>query len=960
MQFIIGQRWVSHTESKLGLGIISEVNGRRITVSFPAVGEERTYAADNAPLSRLIYKEGEEITTLDDQELTVTAVEEVDGIQIYTAQESDGTSHIVEELDLSCFIQLTSPQHRLFSGHFDKNNAFKLRIETLNHTHRLQQSAVKGLLGARTSHLPHQVYIANEVAQRFAPRVLLADEVGLGKTIEAGMILHYQLHTGRASRALIVVPDSLIHQWLVEMLRRFNLPFSIFDQSRYEALTEARSENESENEGLDKYDDTETETPEAPGNPFETEQLVLCSLDFLTENQDAMAHAVDASWDMLIVDEAHHLHWSEEAPSIEYQCVESLAARSAGLLLLTATPEQVGIESHFARLRLLDPSRFYDLATFKQEEAGYQPLNQLVQKLVALQQSNEAISPELLQELGHYTDVSDLTDIEAIIARLLDQHGTGRVLFRNTRAAIKGFPQRQLNSYPFPVPALYQEQTTGIAGLYPEVMVDADSWIPNDPRVAWLEAKLKALRPEKVLVICANASTAVALEQHLQLRAGIRSAAFYEGLSIIERDRASAYFSETEGGAQTLICSEIGSEGRNFQFAHHLVLFDLPLNPDLLEQRIGRLDRIGQTDTIQIHVPYLEGTSQEVLFRWYQEGINLFEQSCSVGYSIFEQFETELLEQLQLPVAASADSLQSLIQATATHTEQMRQLLHDGRDQLLEMNSCKLPQAEALIATIEEEEDSPLLEAYMMRLFDQFGVDHEHHSDLAHVIRPSDHMFTSHFPGLKEDGNTITFSREKALSREDMEFLSWEHPMVVETMEMLHSAELGNATVTTISVKGLQPGTLLLETYYTVNCVAPKQLQVDRFLPITPIRVMTDVSGKDLSQVLPHDRLNGMCEKVKRNTAQAIVKQVRGDVEKMLTHSAKVAEQTLPGILSTATDKMVKSLKVEVERLEALKAVNPSIRDEEIEFFKQQIVACAEAINRSTVQLQAIRVVVSS
>ncbi len=949
MQFIIGQRWVSHTESKLGLGIISDVDGRRITVSFPAVGEERTYAADNAPLSRLIYKEDEEITTLDDLTFIVSDTEEVDGIYIYQCKDAAGESHTIEELDLSCFIQLTAPQHRLFSGHFDKNNAFELRIETLEHIHRLQQSSVKGLLGARTSHLPHQVYIANEVAQRFAPRVLLADEVGLGKTIEAGMILHYQLHTARANRALIVVPDSLIHQWLVEMLRRFNLPFSIFDQSRYEALTQSNS--------TDDGDDKFTTAPEPLQNPFETEQLVLCSLDFLTENPDAMAHATEAYWDLLIVDEAHHLQWSEESVSIEYQCIEQLAAKSAGLLLLTATPEQVGIESHFARLRLLDPSRFYDLESFKKEEAGYQPLNQLVQQLVTLQQNDQAIDAELMQQLAKYTDVSKLSDIDGVISSLLDQHGTGRVLFRNTRAAIKGFPERKLTSYPLPVPALYQDNTTGISGLYPEVSFDSEAWIQDDPRVEWLEAKLKSLKTSKVLVICANASTAVALEQYLQLRAGIRSTAFYEGLTIIERDRASAYFAETENGAQTLICSEIGSEGRNFQFAHHLVLFDLPINPDLLEQRIGRLDRIGQTETIQIHAPYLEGTAQEVLFRWYQEGINLFEQSCSVGYSIYEQFESRLLEQLLSP----QDELNSLIQDTSAHTEQMRQLLNEGRDQLLELNSCKLPQAEALISTIEEEEDSPLLEAFMSRLFNQFGVEQEHHSDNAHIIRPSDHMFTSHFPGLKDDGNTITFSREKALSREDMEFLSWEHPMVVETMEMMQTAELGNAAVATISVKGLQPGTLLLETYYTVNCVAPKQLQVDRFLPITPIRVMADVSGRDLAAVLPHDRLNSMCtEKVKRNTAQAIVKQVRGDIEKMLKNGAKIAEQALPDILNEATASMVKSLKVEVDRLEALQVVNPSIRNEEIHFFQQQIIASAEAIERSTVQLQAIRVIVTS
>jgi ATP-dependent helicase HepA len=132
------------------------------------------------------------------------------------------------------------------------------------------------------------------------------------------------------------------------------------------------------------------------------------------------------------------------------------------------------------------------------------------------------------------------------------------------------------------------------------------------------------------LVICAQAQTALALEQELRAREAIKSAVFHEGMSILERDRAAVYFSEdARDAAQVLLCSEIGSEGRNFQFSHNIVLFDLPLNPDLLEQRIGRLDRIGQTQDVKIHVPYFENTAQEVLFRWYHEGLNAFEQTSS-------------------------------------------------------------------------------------------------------------------------------------------------------------------------------------------------------------------------------------------------------------------------------------------------------------------------------------------
>lgn len=96
------------------------------------------------------------------------------------------------------------------------------------------------------------------------------------------------------------------------------------------------------------------------------------------------------------------------------------------------------------------------------------------------------------------------------------------------------------------------------------------------------------------------------------------AALFHEGMDMVERDRAAAFFADAEEGAQALICSEIGGEGRNFQFAHHLVLFDLPLDPEVLEQRIGRLDRIGQTETIRIHIPYQAGGPERLPYRWYR------------------------------------------------------------------------------------------------------------------------------------------------------------------------------------------------------------------------------------------------------------------------------------------------------------------------------------------------------
>ncbi len=955
MTFAIGQRWVSQTEPQLGLGIITEISSRQLTVVFPAADDRRTYAHLNSPLSRITYQVGDQLTAMDDQVHTVLDVVENGNLMRYLCQNEAGEQRWLEEVHISCFIQLISPQQRICSGQFDKLAAYDLRVATLHHQHRLQQSSVRGLIGSRTSHLPHQVYIASEVARRFAPRVLLADEVGLGKTIEAGMILHYQLHTARARRVLIVVPDSLVHQWLVEMLRRFNLHFSIFDRSRMESMEE---------EG---------------GNPFESEQLVLCSLSFLTSDEQTLSHAINAGWDMMVVDEAHHLHWTPEQAGDEYLAIEKLSQASQGLLLLTATPEQVGIESHFARLRLLDPSRFFDLEAFKAEEQGYQQLNEVMQSLLALiaepgATSEVSLDADMSTVLLSYLPedaallkpgaVLEAADVKRLVARLLDRHGTGRVQYRNTRSAIKGFPARVLHPYPLALPEEYKQsdEQSLKQRLYPETCVDEEIWLRQDPRVDWLKSLLKTLRPEKVLVICANAASAIALEQKFRLYDGLPTAAFHEGLTLVERDRAAAYFAEAETGAQVLICSEIGSEGRNFQFAHHMVIFDLPLNPDLLEQRIGRLDRIGQKHDINIHVPYLQGSAQEVLFRWYQEGLNLFESSCAAGFAIYEKFESALHEALQIEVGSAVDTpaFTSLVTDTRQLRDQMMLAQQEGRDRLLEMHSCDAEKAKELIALIEHEEEGSMLELYMENVWEQFGVDHDYHSRNATVLMPTDHMLTGHFPGLQEDGTTVTFSRVQGLSRDDMAFLSWEHPMVVESMDMVVNSELGNATLASISVKALPAGTLLLEAIYTVNSQAPAELQLERFLPASPVRVLVDINGKDLSAAVPYDRLNQLCEKIKRPTAQALLKQVIPEINKMIAHTDQHAGVQLPALVASGKAAMVQGLGDEIARLKALMQVNPSIREEELTYLQNQQSQSAEYIDRAALQLQAVRLVVNA
>jgi ATP-dependent helicase HepA len=936
MEFIIGQRWVSQAEPQLGLGIVVETSGRHVTVHYPVVEEDRMYAADSAPLARIAYQAGDNLENIERENFTVKAVEDVNGLLYYLVEDQTGGEQILPEPKLAADIQLNTPSQRLFSGQLDKNRLFQMRVATLHYRYMQQKTPVSGLLGPRTNLLPHQIYIAHTVASRFSPRVLLADEVGLGKTIEAGMILHHQLANGLASRALIVVPEPLLHQWLVEMLRKFNLHFSLFNEERYQSLVEGGEKN-----------------------PFESEQLILCSIDLLANNNEVANNANFAGWDIAIVDEAHHLQWSDDesaTPDPKYTAIEALAKHCEGLLLLTATPEQLGVASHFARLRLLDPSRYSDLQQFIDEQSNFVELNGIVSHLLDGSPLDANQKKQLNEWLGE--DSADGDSTNTIVKQLLDRHGTGRVLFRNTRAAIKNFPKRLPNAYPLPKPELYVDQ----CGLYPETLQQqfGEQWLEQDPRVNWLEQLLNTLRREKVLLICAHAQTAIDLEKYLHLKTGIRSTAFYEHLSIIERDRAAAYFADEESGAQIMICSEIGSEGRNFQFAHHLVLFDLPVNPDLLEQRIGRLDRIGQSEDIKIHIPYIEQSAQEYLYRWFNQGLDAFTHSFSAGLAVYARFATQLAPWLQTTAIDDQQDFAALLDATATYRRQLNAELEQGQDHLLALNSCDPEVAAKLINTITESERSETLASYMSLLFDNFGIEQDYHSEQSLVLRPTEHMLTAQFPGIKDEGVTVTFNREKAQAREDIEFLSWEHPMVSDSMELVLGSELGNAAIGAIKIKALPAGTYLIECFFTVQCSGPKHYQLQRYLPATPIRVLLEASGKDLGDILKHVQLNKLRSHLKRSNRFAIIKQLKPQLEALIQQAQQFAEKKAQPLINEAQRNANTMLNGELQRLQELKKLNGSVREAEITFFEQQLAKVQEHIENTSVELQALRLIINT
>jgi len=921
--FVPGQRWISNTESELGLGLILEVEFNRVSVLYLATGDKRIYAIDNAPLTRARFSEGDEIESTENVKIQVQEIIEQDGLIIYAGIDDLGDQCFLEEMDLNHHIQFNKPQDRLFTGQIDPTSWFLLRYETWRRQQQHQQSAVKGLQGARASLIAHQLYIAHEAASRADPRIMLADEVGLGKTIEAGLILQYRLINGLSPRQLIIVPESLLHQWLVEMIRRFNLRFSIFDEARCQAIDEP--------------------------NPFVTEQLVMCSQSFFSEYPQRQKQALEAGWDIVVVDEAHHLEWNEQSPSADYLFVEQLAITTPGLILLTATPEQLGKESHFARLRLLDPDRFYQFSQFLLEEQQFEPVANAARLLISgevMTDKEQQSLRSLLKQDNVNTLLEKVNDHEAaekareeLIDLLLDHHGTGRILFRNSRQTVQGFPERESYGYP-------------LRGV-------ESSALEESPYFSWLLEKLAELQEtgDKALLICKQAETVVQLEKTLKRRKGIASAVFHEGMSIVERDRAAAYFSDEDSTVPLLICSEIGSEGRNFQFVHHLILFDLPENPDLLQQRIGRLDRIGQKHVIQIHIPYLLNTAQQVLYRWYEEGFNAFQHNCSAASQVATRLTAELSGVLE---SVNQQALDELVVKTELLNKEIELDMHNGRDQLLELNSCRQDQAQELIVQLQAIEREGSLWPYMESLFDCYGVDVEYHSADCHILRPSENLRISYFPMLSEDGMTITINRDIALAREDMQFITQEHPMVMGAMDLVLSSETGNAALSVVKHPELKAGQFMLELLFVVECSAPAELKIGRFLPSTPIRVLMDQSKQDVSGTFSHQSLFEAPSKFDKDQIIQFINSQREHITDTIKIAESVANQNMQTLVAESNQQMLATLTTEIKRLVRLKKINPSIKDQEIEQLKDMAMLAHENITQAQLRLDAVRFIITS
>jgi ATP-dependent helicase HepA len=347
------------------------------------------------------------------------------------------------------------------------------------------------------------------------------------------------------------------------------------------------------------------------------------------------------------------------------------------------------------------------------------------------------------------------------------------------------------------------------------------------------------------------------------------------------------------------------------------------------------------------------------MFRWYHEALGAFEQTCPAGHSVFVRVAEQLVAALHHPDSDEA-RFSAIVEASHRLHQELNEALQRGRDRLLEVNSCRPRVAAKLQQRAVAQDAASTLPAYLEQLFDCFGIDSEPHTAHSTVIHPSEQMAVSNLPGLDEEGMTFTCERDTALANEEIQFLTWDHPFTTAAMDIVLGNERGNSAITAIKSPRVKPGTLLLEGLFLIESGGAATLHASRYLPPTTIRVLLGQSGKDLADKLGHEEINQHRATLDAQTASKVIRAYEKELRQMIGNAEAIAAEQAPAIIATAHRETGELLSREIDRLEALRQVNPNVREAEVEFFREQWRALDQALEAAKPRLDALRVIVAT
>ena len=677
-----GSKLIHPFNRELGVGVVMRVEGRFLHALFPDAGRELTLSARDGGFTRLVLKPGVEAELIETREHVVIAE-----ARNHEYLLEDG--RLVPDAAVWPVLRPDTPLERLASLDVDRPAALANRIDGLRLLRLREARGLGSVLGGRVELYAHQLHTVLRALDDDPVRWLLADEVGLGKTIEACLVLAALRRTGRVQRALVVVPETLAVQWLGELYRKFHEVCDLLDRAR---LDGARTSFE---EGT---------------NPFEVHPFAVVSMELLAEHPKLLAEATASAPDLVVVDEAHRLLRSPVR-----RALGGLVRSARHALLLTATPLRSDRRGFFHLLQLLHPDEFPSYDAF---------------------------------------------------SRTVD---AGKAVLPCTSAV----------------------RRSDVGGLPPRVPVPIDVGPPtadvrSDPRAAWLAREVRGwiADGQKALVFCPDVDTIEALKAWLESETLTRVAVFHERMAMERRDIELAAFRASL--ASVLLCSAAGGEGRNFQFCDRMVHYDLPLDPVVLEQRIGRLDRIGRKLPVEIVYFRPEGASPDVA-RLY-ERLDLFARP-SAG---LDEALVGIAPALRAALAGAPLDEDSLVEAVAgLRAADERALIN-----VLYRDAYDASMAAEVLGRVPPDLEI-LTERFCVAAVEALGCELVPKAGSAlYYVELGARSRVDALPGVPGGTRFLgTFDRQEAVDRDELEFFASGHPLVEGLLLELEDGRRGRAAL---------------------------------------------------------------------------------------------------------------------------------------------------------------------
>ena len=861
-------------------GFVFEIDGQIANVLFDD-GTEQRFGIETDALEATPFRVGDRVMNSDG--MLGVVIEHV-STPVYPTLKvafADGSLKNAAEMTLRPAV-LDDPIERFRSGQIGTAEQFNMRSVAADLWARHLHDSLVSLSHARVDLKPHQVSVVHRVISSYPHRFLLCDEVGLGKTIEAAMIVKELRARGLAQRVLILVPSGLTRQWQFELKTKFNETFAIFNRDTIRYL---------ESKGVD--------------NPWTDHDSIITSQSWASWSQKRRDEIAAVDWDLVIVDEAHHARRQRTGNRTTmtnlYRLVSELTARPEfsrrGVLFLTATPLQLQRHELFSLVEMLNPVLFASESDFVDHVQNLSGLNKAVEDL-----AKDGITTRLRQNASVIlrTEPAKLlhSSAEDLIELLRSRHRLSEVLIRNRRSVLGGFLPRTAFRWEVDITeaerALQEEmdsitsqgfreaertrrtslgflmviwqklaasssrallksmlrrrerlvrgevesaltvadavedlssdlEASEVIGQLPRAtshelsridrVVQLLSRIDVDSKAKTFVAKLSDLFREdpdaKVIVFTEFRETQDMLAE-LCSEQGWSSHRFHGQLNPLQKDSAIDLF-RLGNGPQILVSTEAGGEGRNFQFAHILINYDLPWNPMRVEQRIGRVDRIGQEHPVTIFNFHVNGTIEGRILDVLEQRIHLFEESVGGLDPILGEAETDIRQALRAAAAERDKALDLVGRKLEDRVRQAREAETQLQDFILDTKSYSTEIARTALQE-KQSVNHDDFEKLMVSLLRSVNTWIEDTEQMAERRMQFHYPFTVDRPDLidGQDKRVVCFNPRNSVDSEFVEYLGFGHPvidaLVKRVVEEQHDGASAIRQIPLGSIDGLKPG----------------------------------------------------------------------------------------------------------------------------------------------------------